>query len=35
MDIPTITGISKDKHGHITSVTTATYRVIDTHGSLD
>ena len=35
IDIPTITGISKDKHGHVTSVTTATYRVIDTHGSLD
>lgn len=35
IDIPTITGISRDQNGHISSVTTATYRVVDTHASLE
>lgn len=34
LDIPVITGISKDTHGHITAVSAATYRIVDTHGVL-
>lgn len=33
-DIPTITGLSYDGAGHIVSVDTATYRVIDSHANL-
>ena len=35
MNIPVITGISKDMHGHITAVTGKTYQVTDTHASMD
>ena len=33
--IPTITGISKDAYGHVTSVTTNKYKVVDTHAVLE
>lgn len=31
IDIPTITGIKYDAAGHITNISTATYRVVDSH----
>lgn len=31
MEIPTISGISYDSAGHITGITTATYKVLDSH----
>ena len=34
IDIPTITGISYDAAGHITEVSTKTFRVWDTHGKV-
>lgn len=34
LDIPTIKGISYDAAGHIVSVTTGTYRVIDSHANI-
>lgn len=33
--IPSVVGLSKDKHGHITSITTKTFTVVDTHAKLD
>lgn len=34
LDIPIITGLSKDANGHITSITAQTYRFKDTHATL-
>lgn len=34
LDIPIITGISKDAAGHVTSVSGATYRLTDTHANI-
>lgn len=35
IEIPTISGISYDSAGHITGITTATYRVLDSHINLN
>lgn len=35
IDVPTISGIKLDKHGHVAEITTATYHLTDTHATLN